>query len=81
MREGAFLFAGQWKGLVQKLPETGQDYTVVSLGLSDGRQFGQAIISAGYLSRIHGLANIPFSESEIVRITPTHQKWDWAERP
>jgi hypothetical protein len=67
---------------VQKLFETGMGYTIVSITLKDGRRrFNQAIINSGYLTRVRGLPNVPFSEDDIAEIKATHDKWDWTEKP
>jgi|GEM_PF-1033690 len=81
MKAGAFLFSGKWVETVRKLGETGMGYTVVSVTLSDGRKFEQALIDSGYLSRIRGLPDVPFAESDIATITRTDTKWDWSEQP
>jgi len=81
MSPGSFLFTGKWLGTVKTLPETGMGYTVVRITLLDGRCFDQAVIDSGHMSRIRGFSRIPFSEADIAEITPTHDKWDWSERP
>jgi len=82
MRRGAFQFSGVWKEKVKTLPESGMGYTVVRVTLKDKRVFEQALISnAGFLSRIRGLADIPFEEDDIAEIVPTHERWDWKEKP
>jgi hypothetical protein len=81
MRHGAFLFSGKWAPVVQDLAETGMGYTVVTVLLTDGRRFQQAVVEGGYLNRVRGLPDVPFSESDIADIKATHEKWDWAEKP
>ena len=82
MRRGAFHFSGEWQEKVKALPESGMGYTVLKVTLKDGRVFGQALINKfGYLSRVRGLADIPFEEEDIAEITPTHERWDWNEKP
>lgn len=57
-------------------------YTVVRIRLEDGRIFDQVLISnEGFLSRIRGVADIPFEENDISEIVPTHERWDWKEMP
>ncbi len=56
-------------------------YIVVRVALNDGRQFAQILVDSGYLSRVRGLPDVPFSESDIAEIEATHEKWDWAENP
>jgi hypothetical protein len=56
-------------------------YTVLKMTLKDGRVFEQALINKfGFLSRVRGLAGIPFEE-DFAEITPTHETWDWNEKP
>jgi hypothetical protein len=81
MRNGAFLFSGNWMPLVKEFPETGMGYTVVSVTLTDGRRFSQALLESGCLSRVRGLPDVPFSEKDIAEIKPTHEKWNWREEP
>jgi hypothetical protein len=81
MTPSAFQFRGKWQQTVRALPETGMGYTVVSLVLRDGRRFDQAIIDSGWLSRVRGLADIPFTEDDITDINASHEKWDWRETP
>lgn len=81
MNPGAFVFRGKWQQKVRALPETGMGYTVVSLALRDGRRFDQAIIDSGWLSRIRGLPDIPFTEDDITDIQASHEKRAWSETP
>ena len=81
MRPGAFLFSGNWADTVRGLGETGMGYTVVRVTLRDGRKFEQVLIDSGYLSRVRGVADVPFSETDIAKIESTHQKWGWNETP
>ena len=52
-------------------------YQVASVLLKDGRRFDQVVIVEGYLTRIKGIKDIPFSEEEIQDIVVTHDKWDF----
>lgn len=81
MRAGAFLFSGKWVGTVRRLGETGMGYTVASITLNDGRHFSQVMIDSGYVTRVRGLRDVPFTENDIAEIKESHQKWDWAETP
>ena len=56
-------------------------YTIVRVVLPDGRKFEQAVIDSGWLARVRGLSDVPFSEGEISEIIPTHEKRDWQESP
>jgi hypothetical protein len=81
MRTGAFKFSGKWRGTVRELPESGMGYTVVRVTLRDGRVFPQAVIDSGYLTRVRGSSSVPFAEDDIGDISPTHETWDWNEKP
>ena len=81
-RRGAFAFAGKWRDHVRALPETGMGYIVVRVVLRDGRRFDQVLLTdTGRVDRVRGLAEVPFTEDEIVEIAATHRKWDWQEVP
>ena len=81
MRDGAFRFSGKWADVLQNLGETGMGYTVASVTLRDGCTFDQVVIDSGWLARVRGLPDIPFSEADIAAIKANHQKWDWDEKP
>lgn len=81
MRSGAFTFSGKWLEKVKSIPETGMGYTVVNIGLTDGRVFAQVLIDTGVLVRVRGLMDVPFTEEEIAEIAASHEKWDWKETP
>lgn len=51
---------------------------MATIVLKDGSQFKQALIQSGYVTRIKGLAGIPFSEDQIAEIVVTHDKWNFA---
>lgn len=81
MRSGAFKFSDKWAEKLSRFAETGMGYTVISVTLNDGRRFDQAVVDSGYLSRVRGRPDVPFCESDIAKIEPTHEKWDWTENP
>jgi hypothetical protein len=81
MRPGAFFFSGKWADAVRALGETEKGYTIVSIALTDGRRFNQVLIDSGYLSRVRGLFDVPFSENDITEIKQTDAKWSWGENP
>lgn len=81
-RRGSFELTGQWRDHIRKLPETGMGYVVASITLGDGRTYDQVLIGdTGYVDRVRGLPDIPFTEADIVKIAATHRKWDWKEAP
>ena len=67
----------KWAAFFRDQPETGMDYFVVSVFLTDGRRFDQAVVSGGFLTRIRGLEVIPFPEEAIDYFIVTHAKWKW----
>lgn len=68
----------KWGPVLVAQPETGMGYQVATIVLKDGSQFKQALIQSGYVTRIKGLAGIPFSEDQIAEIVVTHDKWNFA---
>jgi hypothetical protein len=69
--------AERWLEYLCTMPETEMGYQLVDIELKDGGEFKQAVVDSGYLTRIRGLDQIPFSESDIADIRVTHDKWDW----
>jgi hypothetical protein len=61
----------KWGPLLARQPETGMGYQIATVVLSDGRRFNDVLIQQGLITRIKGLAVIPFSESEIIDIIVT----------
>ena len=69
----------KWAPQLASQPETGMSYQVVTVGLSDGRQFPQSVVDSNYVTKVRGYLEVPFSEDQISSITVTHDKWDWAK--
>ena len=67
--------------MVRKLGEAGMGYVVVSVALTEGRNYPQVLIDSGILSRIRGLPNIPFADDDIAEIKRTDAQWNWDEIP
>ncbi len=67
----------KWGPVLVSQPETGMGYQVASIILKDGSRYDQALIEAGYVTRIRGLEDIPFSEDQIAEIVVTHDKWNF----
>jgi hypothetical protein len=68
----------KWGPVLVSQPETGLGYQVASIILKDGARYDQALIEAGYVTRIRGLEEIPFREDDIAAIIVTHDGWDFA---
>lgn len=68
----------KWGPVLLSQPETGLGYQVASIILKDGARYDQALIEAGYVTRIRGLEEIPFGEDQIAEIIVTHDKWNFA---
>jgi hypothetical protein len=81
MRSGSFVLSKEWQARLTELPESGMGYTVVTVTLSSGRVFEQVLVDSGCVTRVRGLADVPFSGDEIAHIRPSHAKWDWKEWP
>ena len=69
----------KWASYLISLPETGLGYQVVSVVVNNGRTFDHVVIDSGYVTRVRGYAEIPFTESEIAEIKVTRDKWNWNE--
>lgn len=68
----------KWGPVLVAQPETGMGYQVASITLKDGSRYDQALIEAGYITRIRGRNDIPFNEDQIAEIVVTHDKWNFA---
>jgi hypothetical protein len=67
----------KWAPILIATPETGMGYQVVSITTKDGSHYDQVLIEGGYITRIRGLAEIPFREDQIDTIAVTHDKWNF----
>jgi hypothetical protein len=67
----------KWAAQLTSQPETGMGYQIVSVILKNGKRFDQAIVDSGYITRVRGFAEVPFTEDEIQEIIVTHDKWDF----
>lgn len=72
-----FALSRKWCEFLATQPETGMGYFVVSVVLHDGRRYDRVVVDSGYVTRIEGCKDIPFSEQEIKEIIVTHDKWDF----
>lgn len=64
----------RWTPRLVSQPETGMGYQIVTVFLRDGRHFDQVLIDGNVITKIRGLAQIPFAEEEITDIVVTHDK-------
>ena len=69
--------ADSWCEKLLTQGETGMGYQIVSIILNNGKRYDKVIVDSGYIARIKGLNNIPFTENEITEIEVTHDKWDF----
>jgi hypothetical protein len=60
-------------------PETGMGYQIINVILKDGRRFNQVIVVEGRITKIRGMAKIPFIEEDIDQIILTHEKWNFSK--
>lgn len=67
----------KWAEFLRKQPETGMSYWTGNITLADGRIFHDVIIDGGYITKIRGLADIPFDVDEVVSIQVTGKRWNW----
>jgi hypothetical protein len=73
--------SNKWAAELVAQPETGMGYQIATIVLKDGRRYEQAVIVGGYITKIRGLKDIPFLESDIRQIIVTHAKWDFRAAP
>lgn len=57
--------------------ETGIGYYVVSVQLTDGRRFDQAVASEGCIIEVRGYSEVPFSADEILSVAVNHHRWNF----
>lgn len=72
--------SNKWGPLLISQPETGMGYQVASIILKNGSRYDQVLIESGYITRIRGLDDIPFTEDQIRDIVVTHDKWSFASK-
>jgi hypothetical protein len=59
--------------------ETGIGYQIVSVGLRDGRNFDQVVVSEGCIIEVKGYREIPFSVDEVASISVNHNRWNFRD--
>ncbi len=64
----------QWATTLTDMPESGMGYTFVKICLNDEREF-KALITSGFITKVQGHADIPFSAGEIKSITFSHVRF------
>ena len=74
-----FPLSKKWYEKLSSQGETGMGYQIVSVVLTDGQRFDQVVVDSGYITKVRGRKDIPFSEEDIADITVTHDKWDFSE--
>lgn len=67
----------KWIDKIIPQGETGMGYHIATIALKNGTEYKQVVIDSGFITRIRGLSDIPFSEDDIERIIVTHDKWDF----
>lgn len=72
----------RWSEYLQKQPETGMDYHVVSVKLADGSEFDDVtIIHCSIVGEVRGHSGTPFDPESIVQMEVTHNKWQFGTSP
>jgi hypothetical protein len=69
----------QWSSFFGRQPESGMGYFIGDITLCDGREFKDAIFVEGNITKIRGLADIPFETQDIKMVQVTGRRWDWSE--
>jgi hypothetical protein len=67
----------KWAAQLTSQPETGMGYQIVSVIKTNGTRYDQVVVDSGYITRVRGFHEIPFTEDEIQEIIVTHDKWDF----
>ena len=62
----------RWAKVLASQAETAMGYQIASVFLADGRRFDRVTIVGGFVTKIAGLNDIPFAESEIRDIVVNH---------
>jgi hypothetical protein len=57
--------SNKWIPILLSQPETGMDYQIASVYLSDGRRFDRVLISGGYIKKVGESSAVPFTEESI----------------
>lgn len=68
----------KWGVKLVSQPESGMGYQVASVILKDGSRYDQVLIESGFITRIRGIKEIPFTEEAIADIVVTHDRWNFA---
>jgi len=69
----------KWTAQLSNQPETGMGYQIVSVIKTNGTRYDQVIVDSGYITRVRGFNEIPFTGDEIHEIILTHDKWDFRD--
>lgn len=67
----------KWAALLINQPETGMGYQIVSVIKTNGIRYDQVVVDSGYIMRVRGFKEIPFTEDEIYKIIVTHDNWEF----
>jgi len=66
----------KWAAYLRAQPETGMGYQVVSITTTDGNVYPRVIVDGGFVTRVRGYDDIPFSADHIHGIQVNHEKWE-----
>ena len=69
----------KWTAHLISQPETGMGYQIISVIKTNGTRYDQVVVDSGYITRVRGFNEIPFTEDEIQEIIVTHDKWDFRQ--
>ena len=68
----------KWLDYLKSQAETGIRYYVVSVRLRDDSVYDQVVVvDSGHITQIKDRTDVPFSESDIVGMRVTHDKWNF----
>jgi hypothetical protein len=66
--------SSKWADFFRTHPETGMDYTIVTVVLKDGRRFERVVVTGGIIGSVDGDPTVRFTEDEIAEFIVTHDK-------
>ena len=66
--------SNKWAPILVSQPETGMNYQIASVFLTDGRRFDRVLITGGYITKVGESTDIPFRDEDIAQIVVNHGK-------
>jgi hypothetical protein len=61
--------------------QTGPDYQIISVELTDGTTFDPAVVSEGHVIQVRGFREIPFAPEDVASVKLSHRRWNFRRDP